>query len=106
MVDYALIGFRLKEKREAFGLTQETVAEKADITVVYLSKIENGKVRPTLNTLNAICAVYGCDLGEILLNTSTESNQYQSEQVIRLFSACKPDVKPIALELLKQLTKL
>ena len=106
MVDYKLIGSRLKEKREASGMTQEAVAEKVDITVVYLSKIENGRVRPTLNTLSAICGVLCCDLGEILLNISTESNRYQSERVIQLFNSCKPEVKPIALELLGQLAKL
>ena len=38
MVDYQLIGSRLKQQREKQRLTQEAVAEKADITTVYLSK--------------------------------------------------------------------
>lgn len=106
MVDYKLIGSRLKFEREAKQLTQETVAEQADITTVYLSKIENGKVHPTLNTLSAICTVVGCDLGAVLLNSTSESKDYQSEMVVQLFHACSPEVKPIALELLKGLSKL
>ena len=43
-IDYTMIGKRLKESRMAAKLTQEKVAEAADITTVYLSKIENGKV--------------------------------------------------------------
>lgn len=50
-IDYTMIGKRLKESRMAAKLTQEKVAEAADITTVYLSKIENGKVTPTLDTL-------------------------------------------------------
>lgn len=106
MVDYKLIGSRLKSEREAQLLTQETVAERADITTVYLSKIENGKVHPTLDTLSAICTVIDCDLGAVLLNSASESKDYQSEKVVQLFHACAPEVKPIALELLKGLSKL
>lgn len=106
MVDYKLIGSRLKSEREAQQLTQETVAERAGITTVYLSKIENGKVQPTLNTLSAICTVVDCDLGAVLLNSASESKDYQSEKVVQLFQACSPEVKPIALELLKGLSKL
>jgi len=106
MVDYKLIGSRLKAERDAKHLTQETVAEQANITTVYLSKIENGKVHPTLDTLSAVCTVIGCDLGAALLNSVSESKDYQSEVVVQLFHACSPEVKPIALELLRGLSKL
>ena len=106
MVDYQLIGSRLKQQRERQQLTQETVAEKADITTVYLSKTENGKVRPTLDTLSIICSVLNCDLGRILLDASLESNSYQTEKIVKVFNSCSPTVKPIALNLLEQLSKL
>ena len=106
MVDYKLIGSRLKNQREKLHMTQEVVAEKADITIVYLSKIENGKVHPTLDTLSTICSVLGCDLGNILLYTTSESNHYQNDRIVEIFNSCSPAVKPIALGLLEQLSKL
>ena len=106
MVDYKLIGSRIKRQREQNRMTQEQVAEMVDITVVYLSKIENGKVRPTLDTLSNICSSLNCDLGEVLLNVTSESNKYQSEYVVKVFNACSSHVKPIALSLLEQLSKL
>ncbi len=106
MVDYKLIGSRIKQKRENLKFTQEFVAEKSDITSVYLSKMENGKVRPTLDTLSEICAVIKIDLGSLLLNSVSESNHYQTERIVQIFNACSPRVKPIALELLEQLSKL
>ena len=106
MVDYKLIGSRLKTQRENQRLTQEVVSERADITTVYLSKIENGRVRPTLNTLSVICSVLDCDLGVILLNSLPASNNYQSEKIVQIFNSCSPNVKPIALDLLEQLSKL
>lgn len=51
-LDYAAIGGRLQARRKELGITQEDAAERAGITVVYLSKIENGRVHPTLDLLD------------------------------------------------------
>lgn len=106
MIDYKLIGSRMKKQREILGLTQEKLAEKVGITTVYLSKIENGKVHPTLETLSIICGALGCDIGKILLDSESESDKYQSEAVVQLFRKCSPNVKPIALEILEKLAKI
>ena len=106
MVDYRLIGSRIQEQRKKVQLTQDYVSEAIGITTVYLSKIENGKVRPTIDTLSAVCDVIQCDLGAILSNTASESDSYQTEEVTKLFRACSPEVKPIALLILEQLGKL
>ena len=47
MIDYAVIGKRIQLSRQNKGITQEKLAERAGISVVYLSKIENGRVYPT-----------------------------------------------------------
>lgn len=106
MVDYKIIGSRLKGFRVAAGLTQENVAEQVGITVVYLSKIENGHVRPTIDLLQMICATVGCDLGSIFSDVSPTTRGYQNERVLELFHSCSPEVKPIALNLLAELAKL
>ena len=106
MLDYRIIGERLKIKRKSSGLTQEEVAELVNITVVYLSKIENGHVRPTLDLLCQICEIVGLDLGELFSRVSTNSAEYQNEKVVQLFNACSPTVKPIALDLLAKLSEL
>ena len=106
MIDYKLIGRRIQQFREAAGLTQDAVSESAEITTVYLSKIENGHVNPSLEALNRICLAIHCDLSEILSDTTPYADRYQNETVIRLFRACSPAVKPIALELLESLSKI
>ena len=55
MLDYKEIGARIKWKRKEKGITQESLAERVDISTVYLSKIENGHVHPALDLLDAIC---------------------------------------------------
>lgn len=48
------IGNTIKELRKAKGLKQNELAEKAQITQAYLSKIENNSKEPTISSLKAI----------------------------------------------------
>ena len=105
-LDYAAIGGRLQARRKELGITQEDAAERAGITVVYLSKIENGRVYPTLETLSNICTELDTELAEVLSNTEMERKDYANDRVLELFNACSVRVKPIALSLLEELAKL
>lgn len=106
MIDYRLVGSRLKVAREAAQMTQEYVSEQIDISTVYLSKIENGKVHPSLERLERLCSFLHCDIGAVLSNVTVESNTYQNERIVHLFNACAPKVKPIALGVLEQLSHI
>ena len=105
-LDYAAIGGRLQARRKELGITQEDAAERAGITVVYLSKIENGRVYPTLETLSNICTELDTELAEVLSNTEMERKDYANDRVLELFNSCSVRVKPIALSLLEELAKL
>lgn len=105
-IDYYMIGKRIKECRNSAKLTQEKVAEYANITTVYLSKIENGKVTPTLDTLGAICTVINADLGYIISGCQYTQPVYGTEEIVGLFQTCAPNVKPIALKILRELSTI
>ena len=106
MIDYTLIGKRIQTQRLEKGITQEKLAERAGISVVYLSKIENGRVYPTLETLSNICTELDTELAEVLSNTEMERKDYANDRVLELFNSCSVRVKPIALSLLEELAKL
>lgn len=46
-----LVGVRLKELRRSKGLSQEKLAEKANVNSKYLSRMERGTENPTLDML-------------------------------------------------------
>ena len=75
-LDYAAIGGRLQARRKELGITQEDAAERAGITVVYLSKIENGRVHPTLDLLDRLCCVLEYDLALSLIHISEPTRPY------------------------------
>src|SRR5436190_23433869 len=50
----AAFGYRVRELRERAGLTQEALAERADLDVTYVSGIERGRRNPGLNILGRL----------------------------------------------------
>lgn len=59
---------RLRMLRETHGLKLREVADRAGITVSFLSDLERGRTLPSLDTLERIAAVYGLSVGEALVN--------------------------------------
>lgn len=49
----------LQELRKQRMMTQRDVSVRANITVTTLSRIENGKVKPSLATIHSLADVFG-----------------------------------------------
>ena len=64
---------RLGDLLEARGLTLTRLAELVGVSVVNLSVLKNDRARAIrFSTLQAICAVLECDVGELLVVRRTE----------------------------------
>jgi transcriptional regulator with XRE-family HTH domain len=57
----ALFAERLKTLREAQGLTQEDLAERAGMHRMGLAKLEHGSRKPTWETVQALAKALGVD---------------------------------------------
>ena len=71
----ALFGLRIKELRKAKNLSQDALAEKADISSKYVSRIEMGQHFPTINTLIKIAEVLDVELKDFFEFAHGEENQ-------------------------------
>jgi transcriptional regulator with XRE-family HTH domain len=60
------LGDRLRARRVGLGLTLATVAERADLSLPYVSNLERGRGNPTLDALRAIAAALDLPLGELV----------------------------------------
>ena len=58
-------GFAVKARREALGLTQEDLAEKARIHRTYLSDVERGTRNLALVNIERLAAALGMSLAEL-----------------------------------------
>ena len=81
LIDYPLIGKRIKQKRTEKKLTQEQMASDLSISTYYISKIENGKSAPTLETLALISNYLELDLAFLITGSSKLEETYNLEKL-------------------------
>jgi len=72
------LGQRIRELRKALSLTQEQLAERANISVSFLSMIERGDRVPHLETLAMLSKPLGVSLAEIFVGIGEPSASAQS----------------------------
>lgn len=58
-------GKRVAEVRKANGLTQESLAEKADVTALTVSYIEQGRQWPRISTLQKLAKCLDVPVAEL-----------------------------------------
>lgn len=60
------IGFRVKQARLNAGLTQEELAEKANMSSSFISRLENGKILPSIKKLLMLADIMNVGLEDLL----------------------------------------
>ena len=65
MDERLLLGRRIKELRQARGLSQEALAEKMEGHPKYLGSVERGEQNPTVDFLMKLAAALKVDLGSL-----------------------------------------
>ena len=64
-VEAVQLGQKIKIIREALGMTQEKLAENAEISLKHLGEIERGRGNPTLSTLVALSKALNVSLSDL-----------------------------------------
>ncbi len=62
------LGVRIRELRQARGLSQEAFADSCDLDRTYISGIERGVRNPTITTLETLAKGLEITLSELLEN--------------------------------------
>ena len=60
------IGAKIREERKQAGLTQETLAEKADLSLSQVGYIERGEVKPSIDSLIRLARALDVDPSTLL----------------------------------------
>lgn len=100
-LDYVIIGERLKNSRIKKGLTQEKLAEKLDLSVAFLSRVERGSTHINLTRLSQICSLLGTSEGEILNGTSSTASDYMQKDFSTLLKKCSPEKQKLIYNIAK-----
>lgn len=59
-------GKHVKELREARNLSQEALANEADVPISQIGRIERGEVNPTLSTMDSLAQALKISLADLL----------------------------------------
>jgi transcriptional regulator with XRE-family HTH domain len=60
------VGLNLQKLRRERGLSQEELADRANIHQTYLSGVERGKRNPTITVLQRIAVALGADIEDLV----------------------------------------
>ena len=81
------VGKAIGRQRQQAGLTQDQVAEHLDIGMEAVSRMERGKVVPTVVRVAELAQLFECELADFLRETSnrpTEQGIVLSQQLANL----------------------
>lgn len=96
-MDYKRLGKRLKEERLKNELSQERLAEKAGLSSVYISHIECGTAKASLESLVKICNALGITPDLVLYDSLYNSRAYFTDELSSLIGKCSDkELKVIA----------
>ena len=86
--DYVLIGEQIKCWRQQRSLTQERLADMVELTPGFVSLIETGKKRASLETLLSVCRALNITTNDLLVGNQiiqdTDYNTDFSELTVKL----------------------
>lgn len=74
------LGRRLRERRKFLKLTLQEVADRAGLSVGFISQIERGIAAPSLSSLASVARVLGTDVREFLAQPSGEQSATRHDQ--------------------------
>ena len=101
-VDYKVLGERIKTQRKIKGTTQEHFAEHLNVSVGYISQIERGITRVSLERLIEISRYLGCGIDFLLEGTSPNDEKYLANEFNELFQQLSTSEKKMLTHLLKE----
>ncbi len=104
-LDYTIIGERLKKARTEKNLTQEKLAEKLDVSIAFLSRIERGNSHISLKRLSQVCDILGVTEGYILNGASSTSDNYLDSEFNELLNNATPKAQKLIYKVAKVISE-
>lgn len=98
-VDYQAIGQRIKQRRKEQKKTQDNLAEALSVSIGYISQLERGVTKISLDTLALIADELQCGLGQLIEGIHPNQPHYLAEEIAHCYNKLEPEQKRILLEI-------
>ena len=97
-IDYAAIGARIKQCRQRKSMSQERLAELADVGASYISSIEHGHKKPSLETLLNVSRAMNITVNDLLTDVQPTDLFAPLRELELLLDECTPKERRILLQ--------
>ncbi len=94
------IGDRIRQARTAINMSQQTLAERLDITPSYVSNMELGKNNFTVDKLLKLTEILGVSADWLLRSNVPESKVLIDQDIAEVLSDCTADERTALLHIL------
>lgn len=105
-INFKIIGRRIKEVRKAQGISQEKLAELADLSTQYMSQIETAARKASLTSLVKISNALNVSLDELLYGNRPDRPGEMQSELDSILSDCDIYEKRVLYELVVQCRKI
>ena len=100
-VNFGLIGKRIKEHRQRRNLTQEMLAELIEMSPGYISMVETGRKKASLDTLLSVSKVLNITLNELLTGNQIPLDTDYNLEISELMSDCNQHERRMMFEIMR-----
>lgn len=104
-IDYKILGERIKTQRLSKGTTQEHFAEHMNVSVGYISQMERGITKISLERLASISEYLNCDMTLLLEGVNSDNDKYLTKDFDTLYRQLSSSEKKMLALLLKEYIK-
>lgn len=106
MINYQIIGNRIKEKRLEKKLTQDNLSELLGLSNEYVSKIENGRVQINLKRLAELSLILECPIEYLISGSVMQSPDYKANEFTKLIEGLSSKERDVAYKVIKLISSL
>lgn len=94
------LGLRLRDLRIEANFTQEELAEKADMSTVYLGEVERGQKVIGIDKFINIVKALGVSADYVLCNELPTGEPYVFDEITEKFKKLDPKQRKIAIDII------
>lgn len=102
-IDYKLIGERIKRARLVRGMTQEILAEKLNVSIGYVSQVERGITKISLDLLGAISSILSYDVSYFVSESAVHSDKYLESEIVKEIQQLDDKKRKFVLKIIKEI---
>ena len=103
MIDYYIVGSRIRQYRIEKNITQEELAFQVETSAAYISNIERGIKKPSLQKLSEIAEVLQVTINDLIYSNPYTNNASYDHNLLYTISMFTPEKQEIITKSIAQI---